>query len=254
MQRIELERRERPGQSLATTRVVRAVQHDERVLFHHLEAPRPVCVPEATLDIGRGDTVELAGQRRGDAGVTDLVRAQQREVRPRRPALGFESDSLFYALAPAVRHPEVGVIGVANPVDVGNGCDGRQRRTGRGGDERCVGGFDGGLVACDLLDGVAEHVRVLERDARDRRRVRLQRARRVVAAPDADLQHRDVHVRTGERPDGQSGERLEERRRVTPGRPIVNVGFRALNEFSDGPLRNLPAIDADPLPDVVQVG
>ena len=51
---------------------------------------------------------------------------------------------------------------------------------------------DGELLGCDLLARLAEHVRVLEPDVREQDDVRAEHVRRVVAAAEPGLDHRDV--------------------------------------------------------------
>src|SRR6266516_1642180 len=98
---------------------------------------------------------------------------------------------------------------------------------------------DGELLGGDLLPRRAEHVGVLERDARQDDDARVEDVRGVVAAAESGLDDGDAHRGRGERRQRRRGQRLELRRFEPLGR-----GPHAC----DGGLEvRLLAADADPL-------
>jgi hypothetical protein len=74
-----------------------------------------------------------------------------------------------------------------------------------------------------------------------------------VAPADAYLDDRHVDLSAIELPVGQRGQRLEEGRRVAAGAPREGVLLDRGDELADRRLGDLPAVDPDPLADVVEM-
>ena len=79
-------------------------------------------------------------------------------------------------------------------------------------DDGRAGLRDGELLGRDRLEGVAEHVGVLEPDVRQQDDARAKHVRRVVPAAETRLDHRDVDGRVREGCERGRGDRFELRR------------------------------------------
>ena len=115
----------------------------------------------------------------------------------------------------------------------------RRRRPGRGARTCRRGGRrsrlvrgDGELLARDLLERVAEHVRVLEPDVREQDDARAKHVRRVVPPAEPGLDDGDVDAGVGEGGERGSGDDLELRRLRAPRPPAVRDATAASKSAS----------------------
>src|SRR5690606_1774626 len=101
---------------------------------------------------------------------------------------------------------------------------------------------DAGLLPADRLAVRAEPFGMVEIDARDQRRIGVDRVRRVEAAAHADLEDRDVRVPPLEEEKRRDGRRLEIRQRDRTEARLDR--FKDLDQLG---IRRVAAVEADPL-------
>jgi len=250
---VVLEALQGPGDSLDAAGIVRAVEDDQRCLTHDLEATGPVGITEATGQRRLGHVCDLSAQRRRDTGVGRLVFTEQGQIRLDVPAVAVDCDGPFEALATAVFDSDV-VVFAADGLDrAGNLTDALPGLAGHGRHQRAVRRRDVGLVPGDFLSRVAEDTGVFERHRRHRARDGVDDAGRVKSPADSDFDDGNVDLLTGKLPVCKRRQRLEQRRCGPIGRPISDVWLDPLDEFDNRGLGDFPAVDTDPLANVVQM-
>ena len=128
----------------------------------------------------------------------------------------------------------------------------------RGADEEAAGLDDAGLLVGDVLGGVAQQVRVVQRDRGDHGHLAVADVRGVGDAAQAHLDDGDVDRLVGEDREAQDGQALE------VGQPGLALGLEfAVHDLQVGPdlvpdpdeglIRHRGAVDADPFGDLGQV-
>jgi hypothetical protein len=159
--------RERLRDRLAGAGVVRAVQHRQRPPVHDLEAAGPggaVQSPDQRPLDGRQTAqflADLAGQRRGDAGVARLVGTREGDPGVRVPVRPGQRDGgLGDSPEPVVAGAHVRAVVVRDGQHLAVLPDGGQRLPRSAGDQRATRGGHGGLVPGDLGDRLPQEVGV----------------------------------------------------------------------------------------------
>ena len=110
--------------------------------------------------------------------------------------------------------------------------------------ERDAGLRDAGLVAGDVLDGVAENVRVVERNVGDDGDLRPQHVGSVERAADAGFDHRNVDFGTREPQEREREQRLVVRRPAVFEADAVDGTLHLTDEVAERVLRDREPVDA----------
>ena len=126
--------------------------------------------------------------------------------------------------------------------------DDLETRTARSGDGHVAPLDDGGLLAADRLECVAQAIHVVPVDVRDRRHAAIPRVRGIEAPAEADLDESQVHALVREPQEGDGGEELElADLAMAAGHPIRG-GQDLLHEPGEGRGIDQALPDREPLP------